>query len=250
METQHTQSGPKNITLNLDEFDIDSYDFKPVTKGLGFHGEKEKKIRLKTTLSNKSLKTTRAMPQTTPSLGVSHLQNIPATVTDTGLMTGVEAIYKKNEDLTQPKTQEAVRSRKKLSLKEASLFAMAVAFLFDVLLITTIALSLFACFYFFAAGSFDLPLFMMFIKNSRVFVALMFSLIFLSYFSLLEPVGTPGKKSMKLGTFQVGKEKRITIKNAFLRALISLFSIPLLAFPLVFDFQGKLSDSKVMNLKK
>jgi hypothetical protein len=42
METHNSEAGKSQITLNLDEFDIDSYDFKPINKGLGFHDPLEK----------------------------------------------------------------------------------------------------------------------------------------------------------------------------------------------------------------
>lgn len=249
METQSFDSSKSNIKLNLDEFDIDAYDFKPVTKGLGFHEEKEKKVRpnANNSLNGGKIHRPTRTAMTPKSSQATHLQNIPATVSDPGLMSGVEAIYQKEKPV-ENKVKETVKA--KPALKEASFFLMASAFILDFAVITSIALLLFASFYIFAAKSFDVVLFTSFIKSSIGFVLTMAALIYLTYFSLLEPVGTLGKRTLGLGTFQLGSKKRVTIKNSFLRALISLFSLPLLTFPLLFDFQGKLSDSKVLKLKK
>lgn len=249
MDTQSYENNKNSIKLNLDEFDIDAYDFKPVTKGLGFHEEKEKKIRPKANTGLSANKVHRTNKTTTPSnVGhATHLQNIPATVSDPALMSGIEAIYQK-EKVFEEKVKET--PKKKVSLKEASLFLMASAFVLDLSFILCISLLLFASFYVFAAKSFDFMLFTSFMKSFIGFIATMVGLIYITYFSLLEPVGTIGKRILNLGTFQIGSKRRITIKNAFLRALISFFSLPLLTFPLLFDFQGKLSDSKVLILKK
>ncbi len=257
MDTQVSgNNGNKNITLNLDEFDIDSYDFKPVTKGLGFHEDKKSKVRpssiQKSTSNVPASRSNRAsVKHPVPSLGStsasgSYLQNTPATVSDNGLMSGLDAIYKREE----VKKEKPVKEVKKRVLKEAAPFSMIGAFVVDLIFITLISTTLFASFFFLIANSLEAGAFILFLKSSWEFVALMVSLIFITYFSLLEPVGTPGKRIMGVGTFQVGEQKRITLKNAFLRSLICLFSLPLCAFPLLFDFQGKLTDSKVLKLRK
>jgi uncharacterized RDD family membrane protein YckC len=253
MDTQISgNNGNKNITLNLDEFDIDSYDFKPVTKGLGFHEDKKNKVRpssiQKTTSpvkSGRSLGTARK--QVASSLGATshgaYLQNTPTAITDNGLMSGIDAIYK-NEQIRNEVPKKEAR------LKEASPFSMVGAFLLDLLNVSLISVGLFACFFFLIASTFEGEAFVSFIKTSWEFVSLISVLIFITYFSLLEPVGTPGKRFLGLATFQVGQQKRITLKNAFLRSIICLISLPLCAFPLIFDFQGKLTDSKVLRFKK
>jgi hypothetical protein len=50
-ESTASHNNNKPITLNLDEFDLDSFELKPVNKGLGFHDEDKREV-----LGNQNLK--------------------------------------------------------------------------------------------------------------------------------------------------------------------------------------------------
>lgn len=244
METQFGKEENSKITLNLDEFDIDSYDFKPVTKGLGFHDPLEKSKR-PTTGPGGSIR----KPVRTGSLRASHLQNTPITVSDPGLMTGIDALYGNRP--MESKLVVGNKEEKKIEItnskiKEASFMSMTGAFIVDTLVISLINLVLFSSFYAFAFKTIDLTGIQNFIFNSLPYFAILFGLIFVSYYSLLEPLGTAGKKLWGISTVMVGTKRPITIKSSFIRSLITLLSIPLLFFPLIFDFQGKLSDSTII----
>lgn len=244
MNTQVGEEQKAKISLNLDEFDIDSYDFKPVTKGLGFHDPLEKSKRVKTAK-------TQVHPQTRArvnkiNLSTNHLQNTPTTVSDPSLMTGIDALYGNKPLEENLKPQQAERKAVKVKRKEATTMQMAGAFILDLLLVSLINIVLFVAFYGFAFKTISIPGIKSFILTSLPFFAILFSLIFITYFSLLEPMVTWGKRLWGIKTVLVGSNNPVTIKSSFVRALISLCSFPLLFFPLIFDFQGKLSDSSVV----
>ena len=245
METTHENQTP-SIKLNLDEFDIESFDIKPVTKGLGFHNNSSPGVRPKPTQR-------KGAPKTTTSKKVhqsaTHLHSRPQAVSDPALLSGIDAIYGNTTNKELKKVQ-SVKSKAEpkiavKNLKKPQLYELGFAFLIDILGVFLLTTALFASFFFFAFQRLDIQLLIRFIENSLPFVVIMTSLIYLTYFSLLEPVGTLGKRVFRMSLYRVKSEKRATIKSSFSRAFISLLSLPLLGIPFVLDFHGKLSDTEV-----
>ncbi len=253
METHNSEAGKSQITLNLDEFDIDSYDFKPVTKGLGFHDPLEKGTNPRVSRVPNRIETktsTLASSNSYSKKTVNHLQNTPISVSDPSLMSGIDALYGSAISETQKPVSDIKKKNNKISLKEANFSEMIGSYLIDVTLILFITLILFVSFFAFAFKMLQGEMVINFLVVSMPYVGIIASLIYLTYFSLLEPVGTVGKKIFGLGCYLTGTTKRTTIKNSFLRASISLLSLPLLGAPMILDFQGKLSDTSVLKKKK
>ncbi|MCR9203490.1 MAG: RDD family protein [Halobacteriovoraceae bacterium] len=248
METTREKNQPK-ITLNLDEFDIDSFDIKPVTKGLGFHDNASKGVR--PTAKRKSTvgpTPTRAQAQTkTP----GYLQSTPQTVSDPNLLSGIDALYG-NQPVPRKEKKEVPAPHKmqtKRKVKEAEVAEQIFAYLIDTSIVIGITSLLFTSFFIFAFKKFNGDMMIYFLRDSIPFIAVLSSLIYITYFSLLEPVGTIGKRFLGLGTFISGTERRSSIKTSFSRAFVSLLSLPLLGIPLILDFHGKLSDTRVLKIK-
>jgi hypothetical protein len=252
METHNSEAGKSQITLNLDEFDIDSYDFKPINKGLGFHDPLEKGTNPRVSRVPNRIETKTSTLASTNSYSkksVNHLQNTPISVSDSSLMSGIDALYGSAISETE-KPASDTKKKNKISLKEASFSEMIGSYLIDMTLILFITLILFVSFFAFAFKMLQGEMVINFLVVSMPYVGIIASLIYLTYFSLLEPVGTVGKKVFGLGCYLTGTSKRTTIKNSFLRASISLLSLPLLGAPMILDFQGKLSDTSVLKKKK
>ncbi|MCF8058154.1 MAG: RDD family protein [Bacteriovoracaceae bacterium] len=250
METHRSESSKAPITLNLDEFDIDSYDFKPVTKGLGFHDPLEKGTKPRSRMIPKadSKETLFSGHKSYNKKVTNHLQNTPTTVSDPSLMSGIDALYGKT--ISENPMTLTKKEKNKVTLREASLGEMMGSYIIDVSIIAFITLILFASFFAFAFKMLQIEMILNFLTVSMPYVSIIAALIYLTYFSILEPVGTIGKKLFGLGCYLSGTKKRATIKNSFLRSIISLLSLPLLGVPMIFDFQGKLSDTSVMKKKK
>lgn len=246
METTQEKNQPK-ITLNLDEFDIDSFDIKPVTKGLGFHDNASKGVR--PTVKRKSSvgpTPARAQAQTkTP----GYLQSTPQTVSDPNLLSGIDALYGNQPAPKKEKKEVSQKLETKRKVKEAETAEQIFSYLIDASIIVGITSLLFTSFFMFAFKKFNGDMMMYFLRDSIPFIAVLSSLIYITYFTLLEPVGTIGKRFLGLGTFISGTEKRSSIKTSFSRAFVSLLSLPLLGIPLILDFHGKLSDTRVLKIK-
>lgn len=72
-----------------------------------------------------------------------------------------------------------------------------------------------------------------------------FAIYYTLYFALLDYFNTPGKFLFKL--ILVGETKiSVTLLQTFIRAFVSLASFLALGVPLILDFQGKLSDTKIV----
>jgi uncharacterized RDD family membrane protein YckC len=234
------------ITLNLDEFDLDSFELKPINKGLGFHDEQKREKVVSRSVS-KVGPTLRQATKASPSLsGNKFLHSTPQAMASSGLMNGVEAIYGSHEKLTRQEDQKVKKEKTQLKLKEASYLSMALAFVIDLTVVTSTTTLLLASFYALGFTEFNVTGLMNFITDSSIFALLFFSLTFLSYFSLLEPVGTIGKRLLSLRVCHSASRKTATIRQSFTRSLVTLMSLGLAGIPLILDFQGKLSDSRVI----
>ncbi len=234
----------KPITLNLDEFDLDSFELKPINKGLGFHGDRvlDKVVIRKTGVTDIGFgRSEQSAPLLT---GNKFLQNRPQEHASAGLMNGVEAIYGTKKE--KIKVKRTVKENIEPVLKEASYFNMITAFVIDLSIIIFTTLLLLVSFYYIGFHQLTMEGFQEFILESFIYVGLIFALCFLSYFSLLEPVGTIGKRSLSLQVCQSCSNGAVTIRQSFTRSFVTLLSLTLVGVPLILDFQSKLSGSRVI----
>ena len=245
MQNQTHEPNKKNISFTMDEFDIDSYDFKPVTKGLGFHGEKETTKSIKVSEVKLKANPTKPRVSTTSSIP-SHLNNAPAAKPlGSSLMSGIDAIY--NREQVAPKKIEPIQKEKptKLSLKSPGYPELMVAYIIDLASVGLFTIILFNAFYGLVFKEINLVATINFIKTSWDFFAVFFGLVYLSYFTILGPMDSLGKKMFHISQRdEKNQNERVTIKQSFVNALISLLSIPLLFVPVLFDFHNKISGIK------
>lgn len=232
----------------LDEM---AFEFKPITKGLGFHHKEEKKsiARARTQVKKSPL---RSSSSTTTQKAI--LQRSMESSPD-----GLSAFYSSTEaDITQlvqtPEAkqvtdkQETNKLRHKLN-KEAPKYLCAMAWIIDMIILTgalfsvsLLTLNLIEMTHIELLrilGVFDLTLYGIGI----------FSLFYITFFSLLDLVSTPGKALLGLkivSSLENSQSDRVTLGQTTVRSIVSLFSIPLFAMPMLFDFQGKLSDTKIV----
>ena len=73
---------------------------------------------------------------------------------------------------------------------------------------------------------------------------LLFSFMYIFYFSILDIDQTIGKSFLKLRVKDINQQ-RVDLKTTFLRSVITLFSFPLLGLPLFLDFQSRITETVV-----
>ncbi len=247
----------KPIQIDLDEFQISEDTFKPMTKGLGFHQDTKrpsfkpspKEVKPFGSPTSPLGKSLNAMPAST--IGQA---NAAKPVMGNQLPSGLEAFYGKTQEPTTDtnlfeqkitKTKEEKKASTASNLKTAPQMSQFMAWIIDVLVIASFVVLTGALLVF--ASGIDYRLYDRLISQQDLaaFSAAIFSIYYLLYFTILDLSATPGKTifAIRLVKSDGGE---VSVKHTFGRALISLFSGIALFLPMLLDFQGRLSDTKVV----
>lgn len=243
-QTSHQDQQVKDPSINFSasEFNLDDFDFKPLNEGLGFHQE-ERKNGILPTNNNKvnNISVTRGtVAPKTKALGVSNPK-----VADKGLqsMNALSAFYDETqkEEVAQSPIEEVVVKELKLASSASQFFAWII----DLVLVAAISASLLGLFVL-VSGLNVTQFYQVIGPNDLIyFSAASFSIFYLSYFSILDLQATPGKSLMKVKLIREDNSD-ISLKDSFLRSFITLISFVTLGLPCLIDFQGKLTDTKVV----
>jgi len=234
-----------NIKINLDEFDISEDSFKPVTKGLGFHHENKKLNSFKSTPKETKSVLTKNNKISTQSL-LNEISTANKKVATKSVPSGLEAFYGQTNivEMEERKIEEKISvPTKKLEL--ASNFSQFSAWVIDMLLVASFSLVTTILLILVSGMSFQSFLKVIPMLDLTIFSSVLFSIYYLLYFTVLDLSATPGKIIMGIRLVRTN-DKSVEVKHTFMRALVSLLSFVALFLPMIIDFQGKLSDTKVV----
>jgi hypothetical protein len=213
-----------------EEFNLEDVNFRPLTKGLGFHQKEVQKVLkpLNTQVREESYKGQNFLSKEKSQLS-SFYQNPPIT------KEFPKELAQEEEILGQESEQEKYYLYQSLS------------FLIDLIIILGLLLTTFLCFFYFSPLDIQQALEVM--SSSTFFFSffILFSIYYITYFSFLDILGTPGKLCFGLRVVEKNREA-LTLKHTFLRSIITLSSFLVAFLPLIVDFHGKLSDSKVVKI--
>ncbi len=245
----------EHIHVNLDEFIIEEDNFKPMTKGLGFHNEQKRSSFKQTPKEIKTFGSAKTQPRASTMLNSLSLKN-SSTIAQ-HVPTGLEAFY--GTQGTSTSTSSSARAKRDESTEnlfstkdtETTEFLAAPAILqflawtIDLLVIASL-LSVTGGLLV-AASGIEYHAFLKLISGFDLasFGVALFSIYYLLYFTILDLTASPGKTILGLKIVKSDLTP-VTVKNTFVRALISLLSSVALFLPMLLDFQGRLSDSKVV----
>lgn len=247
-----SSKGNKPIQVDLDEFQISEETFKPMTKGLGFHQDTKrpsfkpapkevKPFGSAKTPMNSTLSTLSATTTAKPTAQASHLPS------------GLEAFYGATQ---APKTEtpnlfeqaakkEEVKAEKAVSKKAAPQSAQFLAWIIDVMVIASFVILTGVLLVWASGIEFNMYSRLISTQDLAIFGAAIFSIYYLLYFTILDLSATPGKTIFGIRLAKVNGGE-VSVKHTFARALISLCSGIALFLPMLLDFQGRLSDTKVV----
>ena len=225
-----------------EEFNFDEVSFKPLTKGLGFHKKEAQKASIGNIVNTGN---TQPAPQPLPNKFKGH-QVLPSKGQESlGTFYGHSNGWQNPFEDTA--TQEEVEPQADDSREycEAPSFEKLFSFLVDLSLIMGLTFITFLSFFYFSplkAG--DVINFLSSLNFLKFFLVL-FSIYYITYFSFLDLGRSPGKLlfNLKLVDLNGGQ---LSFKHTFLRSIISLISFLVAFLPLIVDFHGKLSDSKLV----
>ena len=137
-----------------------------------------------------------------------------------------------------------------MSLKTPSYIELMSAYVLDLILVALVTMVLFNAFYAIVFKEINVIASISFMKTSWDFFTVFFGLVYISYFTILGPIDSLGKKAFSISQRdEKNLNERVSIKQSFLNALVSLFSIPLLFVPILFDFHSKISGIKSVKIQ-
>jgi hypothetical protein len=242
MQQEQTQVTKKPINISFDDFEINAESFKPVTKGLGFHHE-QKKTTFKPTSRPQSEITRSNLP-------LNKISSETALKVKAQAPVGLEAFYSNPNILAPIQSESTPITPNEITINtetvnSVSLATQTLSWIVDLILVLSLV-ALTGISLVIASGiEYGLILKLISKIDLAVFSGSVFAIYYILYFTILDLSGTPGK--LLLGIRLVGTEKNnFSIKNTFLRSLISLLSIFVFCLPMLLDFQGRLSDTKLV----
>lgn len=243
-----TASKPSPLEINLDEFMISEDSFKPMTKGLGFHHDQKrpsfkpspkevKPFGAKSALAPKQNTMTPSLSASTSAHTTAHVPSGLEAFYGQSAQSSIQQLPELPESKTETKSTRPVH-------KPAPAFTQFAAWIIDLLVIASFVAITGALLV--LASGIELKMYSRLIsfQDLLTFAAAMFSIYYLLYFTILDLSASPGKTVFGLRVVR-NDGKSLSVKYTFNRALISLISAVALFLPMVLDFQGRLSDTKV-----
>lgn len=238
--------------ITIDDFDFDNeiddlnnLSFKPINEGLGFHHEKKEAPKKKAPRNQLQPLAARNQPK-------------PGEETGLGRQADLKAFYEdprhKEEILPTKPIQTPLALREEAPKKEiekevvwekAPAFLTITAWIIDMLMVV-MSLGLTLSLLTLASGLELKELASMFADLELfIYVATLFFIYYMIYFSILDMSATFGKSLMGIKLITTNN-KPVRVKHTFIRAFVTLTSFIAIGLPLLMNFQGKLSDTLVV----
>ena len=258
-----TSKNTPPIKVDLDEFQINEDTFKPMTRGLGFHQDTKRPSFKPAPKEVKAFGSAKA-PTATTSLNSSFntsLNSIPSTLGQNNktankaaqLPSGLEAFYgakpaapeTSNNLFEKNLTKEDAKKEKAVAYSAAPQSSQFLAWVIDILVIASFVILTGGLLIFASGIEFNMYSRLISTKDLAIFTVAIFSIYYVLYFTILDLSASPGKTIFGLRLVKTDGEE-VTVKNTFSRAMISLLSGIALFLPMLLDFQGRLTDTKVV----
>lgn len=253
------------IDLPSDEFDIEHIDFRPVTRGLGINMSKDREMHSNFTRkikSNHAFNTQRDSKSNlhldpsgrSCSVKEEPLKKYPNDFNDTQIdqMNNTNHLFEnvadtiKSSDYSKGnlKNHRIIKSQ----LNEVKTVSQLLAWLVDFFIITMGLTLSFVLLGLSSGIDYKTLISVLNPVDLILFPITFFTIYYVTYFTILDLVATPGKiiLGIKLANCDEG---RVSAKQTFIRSVVTILSIMIFGLPLLMDFQGKLSATKLVKDK-
>ena len=214
MINETPESTPKNQEPIVFNFDENDFDFKPVTKGLGFHKNKKEEKRVKVT----PRKANGVINNFTDSVST---QNNPAMANS-----DLAAFYsdQKQQISDYSEVKKKVNKVKKINrLQKAPMFNQFAGFAIDMILIMMATGITVALLMLISGLEYNLLIQSLGELEIAKYILSLFVIYFVSYFTILDVAGTVGKSMMSVHLVNI-EGKKLKLKHTFIRTCITLLS--------------------------
>ncbi len=261
ISTNEQNSKKNSIVLSFDE--QDDFDFKPLTKGLGFHHTEKKQTQVRTGgVMNRSVSSARKSIPTTPSLKSTPTQKLS---TPSSLPQELKAFYEAPAETTVTPPlpsvgmvhvpEVPVQSKQTIShapilneeIKSASRIIQLAAWLVDLVVISIFVVGTMSALFFMLNVELSSWKEVLLIDRNYIVPLSLFAIYYVLYFGILDLVGGVGKTMMGLKVVARVPGEKLSFFKTMLRSVVSLLSLAAFGLPHIVDFQGKLSDTEVVS---
>lgn len=243
------EESSRQIVFEADEFDVDSFNVKPLSKGLGFHQERERsrmpKPQSLPAQASRSLDRRSESQEMRPPHNTQKISPREMFWDQTVSQSDLGQFYQ--DSSSQPQhTDQTAQSSKEQALVEASFQSRFMAWLVDTSIVTALCLTLSFCFVTLAGMDVDALLKGMYLGlvELSLFGLGLFSLLYIFYFTILDMAASPGKSLLNLRVCGPHGDRPV-VAQTLVRSVVSLLSLFLLGLPAILDFQSRLSESLV-----
>lgn len=228
------------VSYDIEDFELEGLGFKPINAGLGFHGEREKVRTYKKAEASK-----RVRPTKISTIGSERLQHSPEPMPLGSATSGLDAFYaQKNNIVNTVKEEKTVKVQ--INSTEATLSSRLFSYLLDTSIIAVTVLAMYFVFSIIAYGEITLSDYKAFIVTNGDFLVLLSFITYISYFTLLDGIGTVGKKMFGIKLEVIGESAHMSIIQVFNRTMLCLLGSIVLFVPCIIDLHGKLSRTRVV----
>ncbi len=221
------------------------FSFKPITKGLGFH-QKKKEISKSVPTTNELKSRAAALAETLDR--AQKRFNGEADSMDRGALA---PFYEKIEITKEVKEEFSLKAESfedsLISMPvDASLYVRAAAWLLDILLVAFLFLATVAIIFVSTFSNFQNLLGFLFSDGLYLYFMPLLFLYYIFYFSFLEKTqfSTIGKSIFNLKV--VSESQNLSLYQTFSRSIITLFNLFTLGLGSIIDFQGRMTNTKVI----
>lgn len=258
ISTNEQKSKKNSIVLSFD--DQEDFEFKPLTKGLGFHHteKKQTQVRTQTGVMNRSVSAASARKSipTTPGLKSTPTQKL---ATPNSLPQELKAFYESPAEAQVPalptarvpQAQEVKVPVSSPILSEEIMSAPRIiqlgAWLVDVVVIALFVVATMSALFFMLGLEFSSWKEVLLMDRNYIVPLSLFAIYYVLYFGILDLVGGVGKTLMGLKVVARVPGEKISFFKTLLRSIVSLLSLGAFGLPHIVDFQGKLSDTEVVS---
>ncbi len=227
------------VSYDIEDFELEGLGFKPINAGLGFHGEREKTRTYKKPEASRHSRTSRIN-----TVSSEKLQHSPQSMPLNSVTSGLDAFYAQSNNSDVKKKQKVENN--KATATEATLSARLFAYFLDSSVVLITVLSMYFVFSLIAYGEISFSSYKTFIVTNGDFLFLLSFITYISYFTLLDGIGTIGKKALGIKLEMTEKPGHMSVIQVFNRTIVCLLGTLLLFIPCILDLHGKLSRTRVV----
>jgi uncharacterized RDD family membrane protein YckC len=241
----------KNIDKIFNEELDEEFDFKPITKGLGFHHSIKDKKELTSTLKQKQIDLKDSLDQRAKQLNKPiNKINTQATATSMGDLAPFYQEQKKESvslDIEVSKEEDDHEGIANAMVESASMIIRFGAWLMDMIIIN--ALFFISFISMMLTSRTPLTVVRELLMSVDLFITIMpiYVIFYIFYFSFFDKTSfsTPGKKLMGLKVINLQNEN-ISMLQALMRSLITVVAAFTFGLITILDAQSRLTDTKVI----